>query len=348
VLLAAFAAAPVALAAPLLDVTPSSGVNGAAASATATGFPEGPVTFRWDNSQLLGTVTAGSSGTVTLDFAIPATAVVGPHYVRACASNKCPQGTIYADATVTVLPVPTPVPTPIPTPVPTPAPTPTATPAPTPRPTPTPPGQTPRPTPTLRPGQTPNPTPIATVPSGSPVPGETEGNPGASPSASPSAEALPPSSVGPLPAASDTPVVGGIEQGTPPPTAEPAAGPTADDGFPGGVMPVVIAGLGTLVLVGAFVVLRRRRPAPEAASASMGRSPNALPTSWAVADIDAEPETQLAASAPVIPSLPLAPLDAPAEAAGAESSPPPWPAADQPPRQRTIVVHVTPKDPPTA
>lgn len=128
------------LAAPALNVTPSSGVVGATLTANATGFtPNGPVTFWWDNLSLLAVVTASGSGAATLEFKIPAGASLGEHFVRACDGSSCLGGPFppYADDTVTVVAKATPRPTRAPTPRPTakPTPRPTRTPGPSAMPT---------------------------------------------------------------------------------------------------------------------------------------------------------------------------------------------------------------------
>lgn len=310
-------------------MAPSNGVPGATVKATMTGFPIGAVTVWWDNSLLLGTLAVVDTHGVTLTFQIPGGASIGDHFVRACADVACPPGSTFDDTKVTVVqptappPTPTPVPTPTPTLPPTPAPTPAPTPVPTPVPTPTPtlkPGQTPLPTPTLRPGQTPNATPVPTPPYASPLPT--------------AAGEVPTGSVAPLdsltpPTTAPTDGAAGVPFGAATPTpgpGEPAAGPVSDGGLP--AVPIAIGTIGVVLLLSVFLTLRRRRPV--AAAAPNATPSTALPTSWAVpAD---EPE----------PGLPRS-----TTASGA-ATPAAWPAADQAPRQRTIVVHVTPKDPPAA
>jgi hypothetical protein len=328
----ALVSAPAVFAAPRVVVAPSNGVPGATVKATVTGFPIGAVAVWWDNSILLGTVAVVDTHGVTLTFQIPGSASIGDHFVRACADVACPPGATFDDTKVTVVqptpapPTPTPVPTPVPTPTPTlpptpaPTPLPTATPAPTPTPT-LKPGQTPLPTPTLRPGQTPYPTPAVTLPNGSSVPTASDAAPSASDPA--------------LPATSDPPaetpavaVPGGVPSSSPDP-GQPALGPTSEAGPP--VVPIAVGTLGLVVLLSVILTLRRRRPEPVTAGAMAAVSPNALPTSWDVPDTEPDPQPRPEASSPVAPVAPPA---------GAQT----WPAADQAPRQRTIVVHVTPKD----
>ncbi|MEZ0239461.1 MAG: hypothetical protein ACAH65_01570, partial [Chloroflexota bacterium] len=151
--------ARVALAAPVLMVTPSTGTVGTAVTAAAMGFTPGPpIKFLWDNVILLGTVNAGPTGGATLGFTIPPTPS-GTHFVRACqASITCPPDPNYADAAVIVVdPTPTPTPTPEPTATPPPTPPATPTPAPTPKPQATPTPTTSRPPPTIEPSLAPTP-----------------------------------------------------------------------------------------------------------------------------------------------------------------------------------------------
>lgn len=141
VLLGTFATPTSIAAAKALEVTPDAGEAGDEITATATGFPPGPVTFWWDVSDLLGAVATDGTGSASLTFKIPAGAALGPHDVWACEGSTCLPG-LLASATVTVIsPTPRPTrapPTPKPTPAPTPKPTPKSTPIPTSAPTPTP------------------------------------------------------------------------------------------------------------------------------------------------------------------------------------------------------------------
>lgn len=165
VVIGVFAPVTPVLAAPALNVTPSSGVIGATLTANATGFtPGGPVAFWWDNASILEVVTANGSGGATIEFTIPAGASVGQHFVRACDGSFCPGGSVpppYADDAVTVVTKATPRPT---------RPRPTATPKPT-------------PTPTPRPTRTPGPSVSPTIgptdgPTAPPTPGPSPTSPG--------------------------------------------------------------------------------------------------------------------------------------------------------------------------
>jgi hypothetical protein len=323
------ATAPLVLAAPTLDISPSSGVPGATLTATATEFPPGAVTFRWDNGTgngaLLGTATANAQGTAVLQFDIPSGAAPGAHFVRACDANRCPPGDVFADASVTVLGAPTPPPTPPPTPAPTStgAPSPSTTAAPTPAPTSTP-RPTPRSTPTPRPpGVTPEPSGPSPSVAASPVPsGDT------SPGPSPAATAAPSGS----PVASGDGVVAV-------PTAAPA-GQTATPGpLPGspasevdpfvGRLALPIGLITALVLAGFLLAKVRgpgRQPAPAGAAAA-GAAAAGAPR-----DVDGtalSPELYSALADPVGPSFEPVPP--------AESDP--WANA------RTIAVHVEQVEP---
>lgn len=100
-------------------------------------------------------------------------------------------------------------------------------------------------------------------------------------------------------------------------------------------MPIVIGGAGVLVLAGAFLALRRRRSAPAVAAAAGPAVPSsALPTSWD--DPGAMPEPDPSPPEARVSSVPALAPEPPAASATVEAAPP---------RQRTIVVHVTPKEP---
>jgi hypothetical protein len=333
VLVVSLATAPGVLAAPVLVMSPASGVAGATITATASGFPSGSTTFRWDNGQLLGSVNATAQGDASLEFDIPSDATPGVHFVRACSSNKCPHGnSVSADANVTVLAGPTPPPTatPVPTPTPTPTVGPTAPPSPGPTAAPTP-RVTPRPTPrpsgevsTPRPaGATPGPSEPAETASGGasaspgtvPTGGETAGasSPGATAGSSGSIAApsngRPGASLVPLP-----------------------AGPASDLGSFAGRLLVPVAVIVALVLAG-FAFTRARAPRPAAAEATD-------------ADVDGraggsgdgtglEPELYSALADPVAPFLePVPHANESLPPAAPASAPDPWANA------KTIAIHV--------
>ncbi|HEX9550957.1 MAG TPA: hypothetical protein VF971_07670 [Candidatus Limnocylindrales bacterium] len=122
-----------------LQVVPDSGRPGDELVATASGSPPGPVSFWWDEMDvLLGIGESNGVDPVSVTITIPPGAAVGPHPVWACEGSTCLPG-LQGEDIVTVLPPPTPAPTPRPTPraTPTITPGPTDTPAPTETPAPT-------------------------------------------------------------------------------------------------------------------------------------------------------------------------------------------------------------------
>ena len=106
-----------ATAAGTLTVDPPSGAHGQVLTAHGSGIPAGQlVTLRWDGVILPETGTSADDGTFEIGFAIPASAAVGGHELRACIRNDCSVATPFTVAVVLAAPSsnPTDAPTPQP------------------------------------------------------------------------------------------------------------------------------------------------------------------------------------------------------------------------------------------